>query len=65
LKSDQDYLAALTGGTVPAGATGTDLLKLQQAQLAVQTAQENWMLPRSLPRSMERSPSRVPCPVPL
>jgi HlyD family secretion protein len=41
LKSDQDYLAALTGGTVPAGATGTDLLKLQQAQLAVQTAQEN------------------------
>ncbi len=41
LKSDQDYLAALTGGTVPAGATGTNLLKLQQAQLAVQTAQEN------------------------
>jgi HlyD family secretion protein len=41
LKSDQNYLAALTGGTIPAGATGTDLLKLQQAQLAVQTAQEN------------------------
>ena len=41
LKSDQDYLAALTGGTVPADATGTNLLKLQQAQLAVQTAQEN------------------------
>ncbi len=41
LKSDQNYLAALTGGTVPADATGTDLLKLQQAQLAVQTAQEN------------------------
>ena len=41
LKSDQDYLAALTGGTVPTDATGTDLLKLQQAQLAVQTAQQN------------------------
>jgi len=41
LKSAQIYLAALTGGTVPIGATGTDLLKLQQTQLAVQTAQEN------------------------
>ena len=41
LKSAQIYLAALTGGTVPTDATGTDLLKLQQAQLAVQTAQEN------------------------
>ena len=41
LKSDQDYLTALTGGTVPTDATGTDLLKLQQAQLAVQTAQQN------------------------
>jgi multidrug resistance efflux pump len=41
LKSDQNYLAALTGGTIPAGATGTDLLKLQQAQLAVQTAQKS------------------------
>jgi HlyD family secretion protein len=41
LKSAQIYLAALTGGTVPAGATGTDLLKLQQAQLAVQTAQKD------------------------
>jgi HlyD family secretion protein len=41
LAQDQDYLAALTGGTVPAGATGTKLLQLQQAQLAVQTAQEN------------------------
>jgi HlyD family secretion protein len=35
------YLAALTGGTVPADATGTDLLQLKQAQLAVQTAQDN------------------------
>ncbi len=35
------YLAALTGGDVPADATGTSLLKLKQAQLAVQTAQEN------------------------
>ncbi len=41
LKSAQTYLAALTGGTVPADATGSDLLKLEQTQLAVQTAQEN------------------------
>ena len=41
LKSAQTYLAALTGGTVPADATGSDLLKLEQAKLAVQTAQEN------------------------
>jgi HlyD family secretion protein len=41
LKNAQVYLAALTGGTVPPDATGSDLLKLQQAQLAVQTAQEN------------------------
>jgi HlyD family secretion protein len=41
LKNAQTYLAALTGGTVPPDATGTDLLKLEQAQLAVQTAQEN------------------------
>ena len=41
LKNAQTYLAALTGGTVPADATGTDLLKLEQAQLTVQTAQKN------------------------
>jgi HlyD family secretion protein len=41
LKNAQIYLAALTGADVPAGATGTDLLKLEQAKLAVQTAQEN------------------------
>jgi len=41
LAQDQDYLAALSGGTVPANATGTPLLNLQQAQLAVQTAQQN------------------------
>jgi RND family efflux transporter MFP subunit len=35
------YLAALTGGSVPADATGTALLQLKQAQLAVQTAQGN------------------------
>ena len=35
------YLAALMGGNVPVDATGTDLLKLKQAQLAVQTAQAN------------------------
>jgi RND family efflux transporter MFP subunit len=41
LAQDQTYLAALTGGTVPAGSTGTALLKLKQAQLSLQTAQEN------------------------
>jgi HlyD family secretion protein len=41
LTQDKTYLAALTGGTVPAGATGTALLQLKQAQLAVRTAQEN------------------------
>jgi HlyD family secretion protein len=35
------YLAALTGGDIPADTTGTSLLKLKQARLAVQTAQEN------------------------
>jgi HlyD family secretion protein len=37
----QHYLPALTGGDVPADATGTSLLKFKQAQLAVQTAQAN------------------------
>ena len=41
LEQDKTYLAALTGGSVPAGATGTALLRLKQAQLAVQSAQEN------------------------
>jgi HlyD family secretion protein len=41
LANAQIYLAALTGGAVPANATGTDLLKLNQARLAIQTAQEN------------------------
>jgi HlyD family secretion protein len=41
LAQDQTYLAALTGGSVPANATGTALLQLKQAQLNVQTAQEN------------------------
>jgi HlyD family secretion protein len=41
LNNAQIYLAALTGGTVPADATGASLLKLNQAKLAVQTAQEN------------------------
>ncbi len=41
LNNAQVYLAALTGGTVPADATGTALLQLRQAQLAVQTAQAN------------------------
>ncbi len=38
---DQNYLTALTGGTVPDNATGTSLLKLKQAQLAVQSAQDS------------------------
>jgi HlyD family secretion protein len=41
LEQDKTYLAALTGGSVPADATGTAYLQLKQAQLAVQTAQEN------------------------
>jgi HlyD family secretion protein len=41
LAQDKIYLAAMTGGTVPADATGTALLQLKQAQLNVQTAQEN------------------------
>jgi multidrug resistance efflux pump len=41
LKNVQVYLAALTGGTVPADASGTVLLQLKQDQLAVQTAQAN------------------------
>jgi HlyD family secretion protein len=41
LTNAQVYLAALTGGDEPADATGSDLLKLNQARLAVQTAQKN------------------------
>ncbi len=41
LAQAKDYLAALTGGTVPTDATGTSLLQLEQAQLAVQTAKDN------------------------
>lgn len=41
LAEDKTYLAALTGGDVPANATGTLLLKLNQAKLAVQNAQGN------------------------
>ncbi len=41
LTNAQIYLAALTGGTVPAGSTGSALLQFEQAKLAVQTAQEN------------------------
>ncbi len=41
LAQDKTYLAALTGGSVPADASGTALLQLKQAQLAVQTAQQN------------------------
>jgi len=41
LAEDQTLVAALTGGTVPANATGSGYDALQQAKLAVQTAQEN------------------------
>jgi multidrug resistance efflux pump len=41
LQNAQTYLAALTSGNIPAGATGTDLLTLKQTRLAVQTAQDN------------------------
>ena len=41
LKNAQIYLDVLTGGAVPADATGTALLQLEQAKLAVRTAQAN------------------------
>ena len=41
LTNDRIYLAALTGGDVPASATGSALLQFEQAKLAVQTAQAN------------------------
>jgi HlyD family secretion protein len=41
LTNAQNYLAVLIGGEVPADATGPALLKLKQARLAVQTAQDN------------------------
>ena len=41
LTNAQNYLTALTGGTVPSDATGSDLAALRQAQLAVKTAQTN------------------------
>jgi HlyD family secretion protein len=41
LKNAQTYLSVLTGGAVPEDATGAALLKLNQAKLAIQTAQEN------------------------
>jgi HlyD family secretion protein len=41
LAQDKAYLAAITTGNVPADATGTALLKFEQAQLAVKTAQDN------------------------
>jgi len=41
LAEDQTLVAALTGGTVPANATGSGYDALQQAKLNLQTAQEN------------------------
>jgi RND family efflux transporter MFP subunit len=41
LTNAQNYLAALTGGTVPTDATGSNMAALRQAQLDVKTAQTN------------------------
>jgi RND family efflux transporter MFP subunit len=41
LTNAQNYLAALTGGTVPTDATGSNMAALRQAQLDVKTAQAN------------------------
>jgi HlyD family secretion protein len=41
ITEDQNLLTALTGGTVPANATGTGLNALNQAKLNLQTAQNN------------------------
>jgi HlyD family secretion protein len=41
LVEDQTLLAALTGGEVPANATGSGYVQLQQAKLNVETAQKN------------------------
>jgi HlyD family secretion protein len=41
LTNDQNYLAALTGGNVPADATGSALQQLNQAKLALKSAQVN------------------------
>ena len=38
LVEDQDYLTALTTGTIPTGATGSKITALQSAQQAVETA---------------------------
>ena len=41
LVQDQNYLAALKGEKVPEGSTGSNLTTLEDAQLAVQTAEAN------------------------
>ena len=41
LTNAQNYLAVLTGGTVPSDATGSNMVALRQAQLDVKTAQTN------------------------
>ena len=41
LANAKNYLAVITGGDIPAGATGTALLQFEQARQAVQTAQAN------------------------
>jgi multidrug resistance efflux pump len=41
LTNTQNYLAVLTGGEIPEGASGPALLAYRQAQFAIQTAQNN------------------------
>jgi RND family efflux transporter MFP subunit len=41
LAEDQDYLNALTTGTIPENATGSKIADLQQSQQAVETAKDN------------------------
>ena len=41
LTNAQNYLSALTGGSVPSDATGSNMAALRQAQLDVKTAQTN------------------------
>jgi multidrug resistance efflux pump len=41
LTNTQNYLALLTGGEIPEGASGPALLAYRQAQFAIQTAQNN------------------------
>jgi membrane fusion protein (multidrug efflux system) len=41
LKNAQNYVAVLTGGEIPEGASGSSLQAYRQAKLAIQTAQDH------------------------